>query len=687
MSSGARAAAGAQRARPRAGSRDPARNRPRRDLGARGRGWSRRSRGRRPRAALSSPTARTSPVLEHAQQLRLQVRGQLADLVEEQRAAVGARERAGASRDRAGERAAHVAEQLALEQLARERAAVERRRTAARRALEASWIERAATAPCRCRSRPRSAPWRRSARRARAARTPRASRRTRRSSSPNVRACDGATSRTCQRGCTAIDVLGPRLSTVPSGTAASTTRAPPRNVPFRLSRSRTTIRPSTIEKTACAREMCLSARTSAQSGPVPTSTEPSSATSRPSSGPLTTTSLAGIAGGGPLDAPALGRGGRREPRLFVLCHRHVLPRRACAASAAAAVAHASCLRVSPPGLAVRFAGHTFVCNGSAKNAPGSSPARDRHFSRPDRADRGRPAGHAARDRGRRARTARLCGRAAGQTRRADAGVLYSMGVIARIGQIQRGLGGVQLLLQGEQRATALQYRQSETEGPRGGRHAGRGDDARSTRTIRRSWRSTRRCASARRSWASARPARGGRAPGARLRDRAGPLRGPRRRLHRAAGRRKAGAARDAERRGAAAPRARARPAADRHARGAGGDQVAGPGGARRATARDVPARADQGDPEGARRRRPGEGGQRAAREARQARPAEGGARRGRARAGPARALGPRVDGSAGHPHLSRVDRRAAVEQALGRPARPEPRARRCSTRTTTGCRT
>ena len=36
-------------------------------------------------------------------------------------------------------------------------------------------------------------------------------------------------------------------------------------------------------------------------------------------------------------------------------------------------------------------------------------------------------------------------------------VLYTTGVIARIGQIQRGLGGVQLLLQGEQRATALQY--------------------------------------------------------------------------------------------------------------------------------------------------------------------------------------------------------------------------------------
>jgi ATP-dependent Lon protease len=42
-----------------------------------------------------------------------------------------------------------------------------------------------------------------------------------------------------------------------------------------------------------------------------------------------------------------------------------------------------------------------------------------------------------------------------------ADILYSMGVIARIGQIQRGLGGVQLLLQGEQRATALQYSTAE----------------------------------------------------------------------------------------------------------------------------------------------------------------------------------------------------------------------------------
>src|SRR4051812_38378926 len=35
--------------------------------------------------------------------------------------------------------------------------------------------------------------------------------------------------------------------------------------------------------------------------------------------------------------------------------------------------------------------------------------------------------------------------------------LYNVGLIARIGQIQRGLSGVQLLLQGEQRAQALHF--------------------------------------------------------------------------------------------------------------------------------------------------------------------------------------------------------------------------------------
>jgi ATP-dependent Lon protease len=40
--------------------------------------------------------------------------------------------------------------------------------------------------------------------------------------------------------------------------------------------------------------------------------------------------------------------------------------------------------------------------------------------------------------------------------------LYSMGLIARLGQVQRGLGGVQLLLNGEQRARAVHYHPTET---------------------------------------------------------------------------------------------------------------------------------------------------------------------------------------------------------------------------------
>lgn len=39
--------------------------------------------------------------------------------------------------------------------------------------------------------------------------------------------------------------------------------------------------------------------------------------------------------------------------------------------------------------------------------------------------------------------------------------LYTMGTIARIGQLQRGLGGVQLLLQGEARGTVLQYNEAD----------------------------------------------------------------------------------------------------------------------------------------------------------------------------------------------------------------------------------
>ena len=39
--------------------------------------------------------------------------------------------------------------------------------------------------------------------------------------------------------------------------------------------------------------------------------------------------------------------------------------------------------------------------------------------------------------------------------------LYGMGTIARIGQVQRGLGGVQLVLNGDVRAVPLQYRETD----------------------------------------------------------------------------------------------------------------------------------------------------------------------------------------------------------------------------------
>ena len=57
--------------------------------------------------------------LQHAQQLGLQLERQLADLVEEQGAAVRHLEAARPIAARAGEGALHVAEQLALEQAVR----------------------------------------------------------------------------------------------------------------------------------------------------------------------------------------------------------------------------------------------------------------------------------------------------------------------------------------------------------------------------------------------------------------------------------------------------------------------------------------------------------------------------------------------------------------------------------------
>ena len=83
---------------------------------ARDRGWSPRRRGRRRAMRARAADALELALLQDAQQLRLHLQRQLADLVEEQRAAVGQLEAAGSGRDRAGERAPLVPEQLALEQ-------------------------------------------------------------------------------------------------------------------------------------------------------------------------------------------------------------------------------------------------------------------------------------------------------------------------------------------------------------------------------------------------------------------------------------------------------------------------------------------------------------------------------------------------------------------------------------------
>ena len=101
-------------------------------------------------------------LLEHAQQLGLQLQRQVADLVEEDGAVVGELEAALAGGDGAGEGAPFVAEQLALDQRRRQRRAVD----ADQRRAGAAGCARAApgrTAPCRCRCRPAAAPRRRSA--------------------------------------------------------------------------------------------------------------------------------------------------------------------------------------------------------------------------------------------------------------------------------------------------------------------------------------------------------------------------------------------------------------------------------------------------------------------------------------------------------------------------------------------
>ncbi len=87
--------------------------------------------GRRDQPHVGRPLGRLAdplvpPLLEEPQQLRLQRERQVADLVEEERAALGRGHLAARVADGAGEGALHVAEQLALQQLGAEARATDR---------------------------------------------------------------------------------------------------------------------------------------------------------------------------------------------------------------------------------------------------------------------------------------------------------------------------------------------------------------------------------------------------------------------------------------------------------------------------------------------------------------------------------------------------------------------------------
>ena len=115
------------------------------DLAREGRGCVAQTMRTSTSSAFGAPTRRTSARLERAEELRLHRERHLADLVEEERAAVRLLEGARAVRDGAGEGAAHVAEELALEQVLRDRAAVDRQRRAPSRAARPRAPTRATT--------------------------------------------------------------------------------------------------------------------------------------------------------------------------------------------------------------------------------------------------------------------------------------------------------------------------------------------------------------------------------------------------------------------------------------------------------------------------------------------------------------------------------------------------------------
>ena len=120
---GGRAAAGSRSGTRPGGSRDP-RGTPAPRPSPAGRGaWRRRS-GRRRCTGRSPPTRTTSPSWTTRSSRTCAASGELADLVEEERAAVGLLEPALAPRRGAGERALLVAEELGVDQLRGNRAAV-----------------------------------------------------------------------------------------------------------------------------------------------------------------------------------------------------------------------------------------------------------------------------------------------------------------------------------------------------------------------------------------------------------------------------------------------------------------------------------------------------------------------------------------------------------------------------------
>ena len=92
---------------------------------------------------LAVADAEDDALLQRAQQLHLQVERQLADLVEEERAAVGRLELAGPRRDGAGEGALHVPEELTLDEVLGDGAAVDDDERPVRRGCERRWISRA----------------------------------------------------------------------------------------------------------------------------------------------------------------------------------------------------------------------------------------------------------------------------------------------------------------------------------------------------------------------------------------------------------------------------------------------------------------------------------------------------------------------------------------------------------------